>query len=108
VRTPGPAAGTYCSLAASSSPSPVRFTRITCAPSCSPGRGVDMEIAGNTLAERQPGDVDPYGMQVARMDSRGGWIGTAADLLRVAVRGDGFDTVPGILNPATVTTMTTP
>src|SRR6202000_170638 len=50
-----------------------------------------MRIAGNTLAQRAPGEVtyhaafgfgNPYGMNVARMDSHGGWLATAADLVR--------------------------
>lgn len=79
-----------------------------------------MEIAGNTLAERRPGEVvydgsntpanlgTPYGIPVARMDAHGGWIGTATDLLRFATRVDGVATVPDILAGATVTTMATP
>ena len=41
----------------------------------------DMEIAGNTLAQRRRGEVkyygqgdNPYDMNVTRMDSHGGWI----------------------------------
>lgn len=79
----------------------------------------DMEIAGSTLAERKPGEAaydgaastaggtDPYGIDVARMDSHGGWIATVVDLLRFVVRVDGFPTVPDILSPATIATMTT-
>jgi CubicO group peptidase (beta-lactamase class C family) len=74
-----------------------------------------MEIAGNTLADRRPLEVvyygqkgeDPYGMQVARMDSHGGWIATPTDLVRFLVRVDGFATKPDILKPETLRTMTT-
>ncbi|HET9255511.1 MAG TPA: serine hydrolase [Pseudonocardiaceae bacterium] len=75
-----------------------------------------MTLAGNTLADRQPrevvyygqnGDGDPYSMQVTRMDSHGGWVATATDLVRLAVRVDGFPTKPDILSPASITTMTT-
>jgi CubicO group peptidase (beta-lactamase class C family) len=75
----------------------------------------DMTIAGDTLASRAPGEVvyyssseNPYGMQVSRMDSHGGWLATPTDLVRLAVRVDGFPTKPDILGAATITTMTTP
>ncbi len=56
-----------------------------------------MRIAGNTLAERAPGEVayhnggdgDPYGMNVARMDSHGGWIASASDVARFLTWVDG-------------------
>ena len=73
----------------------------------------DMAIAGNTLAERQPrevhylavGNADPYAINVRRMDSHGGWVATAIDLVRFAVHVDGF-TSPSILKPETIRTMT--
>ena len=74
-----------------------------------------MRIAGNTAAERAPDEVryhaaggDPYGMNVARMDSHGGWIATAADLVRFAMRVDGFPNPRDILRAETLRTMTTP
>jgi CubicO group peptidase (beta-lactamase class C family) len=75
-----------------------------------------MTVAGNTLAERQVSEVvyygqneeDPYDMQVRRMDSHGGWIGSAIDLARFVVRVDGFSTKADLLSPASITTMTTP
>jgi hypothetical protein len=42
------------------------------------------------------------------MDSHGGWIATATDLLRFAVRVDRFTTVPDILADNTIAVMTTP
>jgi hypothetical protein len=56
-----------------------------------------MTIAGNTLADRQPSEVvyygmdgdDPYSIDVARMDSHGGWVSTATDYLRFLVCADG-------------------
>ncbi|MGW6518229.1 serine hydrolase [Streptomyces sp. NPDC054962] len=50
----------------------------------------DMYIAGNTVAERRVGEVtyydqaggNPYGIPVKRMDSHGGWLGTATDLVK--------------------------
>jgi CubicO group peptidase (beta-lactamase class C family) len=50
---------------------------------------------------------DPYDLPVHRMDSHGGWIATAVDLLRFAVRVDGFATVPDVLDPRWITEMTT-
>lgn len=73
----------------------------------------DMSIAGNSLAERQTrevrylglGDADPYAINVRRMDSHGGWLATAIDLVRFAVHVDGF-TSPSILTPEVIRTMT--
>ena len=66
----------------------------------------DMAIAGNTLAQRQRGEVkyygqgeNPYGMNVTRMDSHGGWIATPADLVQFFMHVDGFATPPNILKP---------
>ncbi|MFI5011953.1 MAG: serine hydrolase domain-containing protein [Hyphomicrobiales bacterium] len=75
----------------------------------------DMEIAGNTLAERKPletryygqGGENPYDMNVARMDSHGGWIARPADLVAFATHVDGFSTTPSLLNPDTIRMMTT-
>lgn len=68
-----------------------------------------MKIAGNTLAERQSKEVmyltekpgAAYGMNVARMDSHGGWIATAGDLVRFASQ------LPKLLNEESIRTMTT-
>ena len=75
----------------------------------------DMQIAGNTLAERRADEVvyygtkeSPYDMNVTRMDSHGGWIATASDLVNFAMHVDGFNYIPNILLPATIKTMTTP
>jgi CubicO group peptidase (beta-lactamase class C family) len=77
----------------------------------------DMRVAGNTLAQRAAGEVvyygqagsgpNPYNMNVARMDSHGGWIATASDLVQFAMHVDGFITTPNILGGNTVKTMTT-
>ena len=76
----------------------------------------DMVIGGNTLADRkanevlyygQSGDGDPYGMNVTRMDSHGGWLATATDLARFLVHVDGFPAKTDILKAATETTMIT-
>jgi CubicO group peptidase (beta-lactamase class C family) len=76
----------------------------------------DMQIAGNLLQERQAGEVryygqndgDPYGMNVRRMDSHGGWIARPADLVRFAMHVGGFAATPNILLPSTLRIMTTP
>ena len=77
----------------------------------------DMRIAGNTLADRAPNeviyygrkrdDLAPYAMNVARMDSHGGWIATPADLVRFAMHVDGFQTTANILRADTIKLMTT-
>jgi CubicO group peptidase (beta-lactamase class C family) len=74
----------------------------------------DMAIAGNTLAQRRPGEVkyygqggNPYGMNVTRMDSHGGWIARPADLVKFFMHVDGFAEPPNILRPPTIRTMTT-
>lgn len=68
-----------------------------------------MEIAGNTLAERKPQEVmyltpkagAAYGMKVSRMDSHGGWISTAGDLVRFASQ------LPVLLSQDSIRAMTT-
>ena len=75
-----------------------------------------MRIGGNTHLERAPNEVayvaggggNPYGMNVARMDSHGGWIATAGDLVQFAMRVDGFPNPPDILRAESLKTMTTP
>ena len=74
-----------------------------------------MRLGANSLAERNPLEVvyydpngeDPYGMNVRRMDSHGGWLATPTDLVRFLVRVDGFPTKPDILKPETIRIMTT-
>ena len=76
----------------------------------------DMQIAGNTLAERATNEVkyynqnpgDPYGMNIARMDSNGGWIATPSDLTAFFVHINGFKDAEQLLNDDTLRTMTTP
>lgn len=75
-----------------------------------------MRIAGNTLAERAPNEVtyfangagNPYGMNVTRMDSHGGWLANAGDLVQFAMRVDGSQNPPDLLRAETLKTMTTP
>jgi len=75
----------------------------------------DMAIAGNTLAQRQPGEVkyygqseNPYGINITRMDSHGGWIARPADIVQFFMHVDGFSAPPNILRPQTIQAMTTP
>ena len=57
----------------------------------------DMQIAGNTLADRLPNEVeyygqnneDPYYIPLARMDAANGWVASATDLARFLVHVDG-------------------
>ena len=75
----------------------------------------DMTIAGNTLAQPQPHEVkyygqgreNPYDMNVARMDSHGGWIARPADFVQFFMHVDGFAMPPNILQPPTLQIMTT-
>jgi CubicO group peptidase (beta-lactamase class C family) len=77
----------------------------------------NMHIAGDRLLDRRsdevryyPSDVrpfDPYLLPVARMDSHGGWLASAVDLVRFVVHVDGSPTKPDILSAATIQTMTT-
>jgi CubicO group peptidase (beta-lactamase class C family) len=76
----------------------------------------DMQIAGNTLRDRAAGEVkyysqtggDPYGMNVARMDSHGGWIATPTDLTAFFVHIDGFKDTEQLLADDTLRIMSTP
>lgn len=76
----------------------------------------DMTIAGNTLAERHQGEVryydqqdarEPYAMDIARMDSHGGWIARPLDLVQFLMHVSGSVTPPNILKPQSIRTMTT-
>jgi CubicO group peptidase (beta-lactamase class C family) len=74
----------------------------------------DMTIAGNTLAQRRPEEVkyyggeNPYGMNITRMDSNGGWIARPADLVQFLMHVGGFGAPPNILKPDTIAIMTAP
>ena len=82
-----------------------------------PSGAASFAVGGDTLSDKLPGRshlspgrngwTSPYGMPVRRMDAHGGWIATPIDVLRVAVRADGFNTVPDLLNPSSMATMTT-
>jgi CubicO group peptidase (beta-lactamase class C family) len=75
-----------------------------------------MQIGGDTLDDRAQQEVNYYGqqedpyhrvMRVSRMDAHGGWIATAADLVRLVVHVDNFEQPADLLAPATIKTMTT-
>ncbi|MBB5034157.1 serine hydrolase domain-containing protein [Prosthecobacter vanneervenii] len=69
-----------------------------------------MQIGGNTLAERRPQEVmyvtpkpgAAYSMNVSRMDSHGGWISKAGDLVRFTSQ------LSLMLKPESIRAMTTP
>jgi D-alanyl-D-alanine carboxypeptidase len=73
----------------------------------------DMQMGGNILADRLPGEVhyydsqnDPYTFfDVRRLYSNGGWIATPTDLVKFIMRVDKFPQKADILEPATLDTM---
>ncbi|MET4272072.1 MULTISPECIES: serine hydrolase domain-containing protein [unclassified Bradyrhizobium] len=74
----------------------------------------DMTIAGDTRDQRQAGEVvyygqgeSPYGMNVRRMDSHGGWIATPSNLVQFLMHVDGYTKPANILRPRTIEIMTT-
>lgn len=74
----------------------------------------DMRIAENSPAQRAPGEVvyfgghavDPYAFNVRRIDSHGGWIASASDLVQFAMHVDGFSYTPSILKESSIRSMT--
>ncbi len=77
-----------------------------------------MQLGGNRLTDRKAGEViyyddgagkaRPYGMNVRRMDSHGGWLATPGDLVRFAQHVDGFPVPADILTAESIKQMTTP
>ena len=75
-----------------------------------------LELTGNKLEQRKSLEViyqdqsgyDPYGYNFERMDSHGGWISTAEDLVRFLVHVDGFSKKPDILTSDSIRVMTSP
>jgi CubicO group peptidase (beta-lactamase class C family) len=75
-----------------------------------------MRIAGNTLRQRANNEVvyfgqyneDPYKMNVARMDSHGGWLATPSALVQFLDHVAGSGNIPSMLKPETIRMMTTP
>lgn len=80
-----------------------------------PSGVTDMVISGNTLADRVANEVkyygqsgeNPYAYNIARMDSHGGWLGTATDLARVLVHVDGYANKTDIISSNAISVMTT-
>jgi CubicO group peptidase (beta-lactamase class C family) len=74
-----------------------------------------MKIAGNTLADRVPGEVvyhgrngeNPYGMNVRRMDAHGGWLASPADLVKFLIHCDGAENPGDTISKATFNSMMT-
>ncbi|WP_053002455.1 serine hydrolase [Kordia jejudonensis] len=72
-----------------------------------------MVIGANEKKKRKYKEViyysngNPYALQMQRMDSHGGWIGSAIDLMRFMVRVDKQSSKKDILKSSTITTMTT-
>ncbi|MEM6684189.1 MAG: serine hydrolase [Bacteroidota bacterium] len=52
-------------------------------------------------------DRKPYDLQMRRMDSHGGWIASAVDMMKFMVRVDGQSSKKDILKSSTITTMAT-
>jgi CubicO group peptidase (beta-lactamase class C family) len=75
----------------------------------------DMQIAGNTKADRKQNEVtyygysdeDPYGFNIARMDADAGWLANAQDILKFLVSTDGFTTKADLLTSASLQAITT-
>jgi CubicO group peptidase (beta-lactamase class C family) len=74
----------------------------------------DMQIGGSTLKDRATNEVkyygtsDPYAMNVARMDSNGGWIATPSDLTAFFIHISGFKDTDQLLSGETLRTMSAP
>ncbi len=74
-----------------------------------------MQIGGNTAGKHAPDEVryydqeggDPYGMNVSRLDSAGGWLAAPLEIVRFATHVDGFPSDRNILKPETIRVMTT-
>ncbi|MEO5998108.1 MAG: serine hydrolase [Chitinophagaceae bacterium] len=80
-----------------------------------PAEATSMQIGGNTLEERKPNEVkyygqkreNPYAYNISRMDSHGGWIASATDLVKLLMRINGSDKKKDILTAASIKTMLT-
>ncbi len=75
----------------------------------------DMQIAGNSLAQRLPNEVkyysnttvNPYDINVEQEDAANGWLSSAYDMAKFMINVDGLSGKT-ILTPAAITTMSTP
>lgn len=75
----------------------------------------DMQIGGNSKAEKKPNEVvyyeegnEPYTINLSRMDAGAGWIASATDLVKLIVVVDGLKLKKDILNSSILQTMLTP
>jgi CubicO group peptidase (beta-lactamase class C family) len=75
-----------------------------------------MQIAGNRVNQKLPNEViyyadpgeNPYGMNVSRMDSHGGWLATPTDLVKFVSSVDGLRPSSNILKMSNIAAMTKP
>jgi CubicO group peptidase (beta-lactamase class C family) len=75
-----------------------------------------MQIGGNALAQRAANEVhyyaergeDPYSINLSRMDSHGGWIGTPSELVKFVNSVDGLRPSANLLQGASIAAMTNP
>lgn len=74
----------------------------------------DMQIGGSDLNSKKPNEViyygqwdDPYSFNVGRMDSHGGWIATATDLIKFIITVDGINQKTKILDSPAIELMLT-
>jgi CubicO group peptidase (beta-lactamase class C family) len=66
------------------------------------------ELADDEVAYLPTDGRSPYVMNVPRMDSHGGWIGTPQQLVRFAMAVDGDRTIPDVIGQPSVSTMRRP
>jgi CubicO group peptidase (beta-lactamase class C family) len=70
-----------------------------------PAGAAGFALGGSRLQDRLPREViyggaeDPYGMNLPRMDSHGGWIATPQDMVAVFARMDGDKTLRDVVAP---------
>ena len=75
----------------------------------------DMQIAGNTLAQKLPNEVkyysntavDPYSFNISIQDAANGWLSSAYDMAKFLINVDGLSGKT-ILTPGAIKTMITP
>jgi hypothetical protein len=66
------------------------------------------DLADDEVAYLSGNGQFPYVMNVPRMDSHGGWIGTPEQLVRFAMGVDGDRRIPDVIGQASVGTMRRP
>jgi CubicO group peptidase (beta-lactamase class C family) len=80
-----------------------------------PAGASQVVLAGRSAAERVYPEAmyfgmfpaAPYGLRIDRMDAHGGWVGSPTDVLQFLARVDTRTPPPDLLQPATITAMTT-